>query len=163
MPELVQWLTSLPLSLAIRRIGWAIPLMQTVHILANGIVLSSVIMIDLRIWGIARSRTLAESTHRFIPWIWVAMGLMTVTGAGLILAAPRRTLLDPSFQVKMALTALAIPATLMLQAVLGRNHKGWDEKGAGLAAGFAAASLLILWIAVTFAGRGRWMVGILSR
>jgi hypothetical protein len=163
MPELVQWLTNLPLSLAIRKIGWVIPLMQTIHILANGIVLSSVIMIDVRMWGIARSRTLAESTHRFIPWVWAAMVLLTLTGAGLILAAPRRTLLDPSFQVKMILTALAIPATLLLQAVLGGNHKKWDEKGAGLAAGLAAAALLFLWIAITFAGRGRWMVGLVGR
>jgi hypothetical protein len=163
MPELVQWLTNLPLSLAIRKIGWVIPLMQTIHILANGIVLSSVIMVDLRMWGIARSRTLAESTHRFVPWVWAAMVLLTITGVGLILAAPRRTLLDPSFQVKMVLTALAIPATLLLQAVLGRNHKQWDENGAGLTAGVAAGGLLILWIAVTFAGRGRWIVGVLGR
>ena len=64
MQDLVQWLTSLPLGLTIRRSTWLIPLMQTLHILAIGMVLSSVIMIDLRVWGLSRSHTVGESAHR---------------------------------------------------------------------------------------------------
>ena len=50
MIAFVQSLQSTPLSLSVRRIGWLIPMMQTVHILANGLVLSAIIMIDLRVW-----------------------------------------------------------------------------------------------------------------
>jgi len=157
MGELVQWLSGLPLSLAIRRISWVIPLMQTLHILATGMILSSVIMVDLRIWGLSRSQTLVQSAHRFVPWIWSAMVLMLVTGVLLIIAAPRRTLLDSTFQVKMLLMALAIVATLAFQVALRRNHGRQDGRSAGWIAGFIAAATLILWIAVTVAGRGRWI------
>src|SRR5713101_8367745 len=103
MLELVSWLNSLPLSLTVRRTLWVIPLMQTIHILAIGMVLSSVIMMDLRVWGISLSQTLVQSAHRFAPWIWAAMVLLTVTGIVLVIGQPRRTLLDPTFQVKMLL------------------------------------------------------------
>src|SRR6266446_1814753 len=102
MVDLVAWLNSLPLSLTVRRTLWVIPLMSTIHILAIGTILSSVIMIDLRIWGVSRSQTLVQSAQRFAPWIWASMVLLTVTGIVLILGQPRRTLLDPTFQVKMA-------------------------------------------------------------
>src|SRR4051794_3929385 len=101
MAEFVSWLAATPLNLTLRKISWLIPLLQTAHILAIGAVLSSIIMIDLRIWGVSRSHTLVQSAHRFMPWVWFAMLLLTVTGILLIIAAPRRTLIDPTFQVKM--------------------------------------------------------------
>src|SRR4051794_4425633 len=92
------WLQGHPMSLSVRRTLWLIPLMQTIHLLAIGMILSSIIMIDLRIWGMGRSHTLVQSAHRFGPWIWAAMVVLTLTGIVLILGQPRRTLLDPTFQ-----------------------------------------------------------------
>jgi hypothetical protein len=157
MGELILWLNALPLSLAIRKIGWVIPLMQTVHILATGMILSSIIMIDLRVWSRARSQPFAESAHRFVPWIWAAMVLLTITGIGLIMASPRRTLLDPSFGVKMWLMGVALAATLGFQIAIRYSHKRWDRVGASWTAGFAGAAILMLWVAVTVASRGRWI------
>ena len=62
--DLVAWLNTLPFGLTVRRTLWVIPLMSTIHILAIGMVLSSVIMIDLRIWGVSRSQTLVQSGRR---------------------------------------------------------------------------------------------------
>ncbi|MEA2906447.1 MAG: hypothetical protein QOI12_3834 [Alphaproteobacteria bacterium] len=160
MAEIVAWIAGLPLSLAIRRIGWITPLMQTLHILANAMVLSSVIMIDLRVWGLARSHTLVQSAHRFMPWVWAAMVMLTVTGIVLILVAPRRTLPDPTFQVKMLLMAVAMAATAVLQiAVRRQGAAGACDAGAHKMTVVIAAAALLLWIAVTFAGRGRWIAG----
>jgi hypothetical protein len=150
----------------IRASSWVIPLLQTIHILAIGMILSAVVMIDLRIWGLSRSQTLGQLCHRFVPWIWAAVVLLTVTGAGLILAATaRRTpLLDPTFQVKMLLMALAMAATLILQFAWLRDGAGGDGRGGTRAAAAVAASaMLVLWIAVTLAGRSRWMMSLLPR
>jgi hypothetical protein len=162
MRDLVVWLNALPLSLAIRRIGWVIPLMQTVHILATGMLLSSIIMIDLRVWSRARSQTFAENAHRFVPWIWAAMVLLTVTGVGLMMAASRRALLDPTFGVKIWLMAAALAATLGFQIVIRYRHKRWDHAGAGWTAGLAGAAILMLWVAVTVASRGRWIGNVIT-
>src|ERR1700757_4973443 len=118
MGELVQWLNALPLSSAIRKISWVIPLTQTIHILATGMMLSSIIMVDLRIWGRARSQTFGQTARRFVPWIWSAMVLLTVTGVLLMMGAPRRTLLDPTFTAKLQLMTAALAATVVLQIAL---------------------------------------------
>jgi len=150
-----------PLSQNIRRTLWVIPLMSTIHILAIAMIMSSVIMMDLRAWGVSRSQTLAQSAHRYAPWIWTGMVLLTITGIALVLGAPPRrpSLLDPSFQVKMALMLVAMVVTVGFQIAIVRNSVAWStEQSARLVVGVLATLTLILWIAVTFAGRGRWMV-----
>jgi uncharacterized membrane protein len=159
MLELIAWLTGLPLSLAIRRSTWLIPLAQTIHILAVGVVMSSVFMMDLRAWGYARSQTLAQSAHRFGPWIWAAMVPMIATGIALVLAAPRRTLLDPAFQVKILLMPIAIALTIALQMAMRRTRV--EAASAGPITAVIAAAALLLWLVVTLAGRGRWIGNIL--
>jgi hypothetical protein len=163
MGDLIQWLNALPLSLAMRKISWAIPLTQTVHILATGMILSSVIMIDLRIWGVSRSQTFVESARRFVPWIWSGMVLLTLTGVLLMMGTPRRTLLDPTFTVKLQLIGAALAATLVFQIALRYRHKRWDERGAGWTAAVVGAAILMLWVAVTVASRGRWIGNAVSQ
>ena len=150
MIAFVQWLQSTPASLAVRQSSWLIPLMQTLHILANGLVLSAIIMIGLRVWG-SRVEPLGDRLRRLVPWLWAAMGVLTATGVVLILSTPRRTLLDKTFQVKMLIMAIAIAATLVLAAMLRRASP------AGRIAGTLAAATLLLWLSVTLAGRGRWI------
>ena len=163
MGDLIQWLNALPLSLAMRKISWAIPLTQTVHILATGMILSSIIMIDLRIWGVSRSQTFVESARRFVPWIWSGMVLLTLTGVLLMMGTPRRTLLDPTFTVKLQLIGAALAATFVFQIALRYRHKRWDERGAGWTAAVVGAAILMLWVAVTVASRGRWIGNAISQ
>lgn len=156
LPELVNWIAALPLGAFFRRISWIIPLMQTLHILAVAMIMSSVVMIDLRLWRRAGSHTVQESRRRFVPWIWVGMAVLTVSGIVLITIAPRRMLLDPAFQAKMILMTIAIAMTLLVQfAVRPDGHSRF--RGAGVLGGAA----LVVWLCVTFAGRGRWIPGVL--
>jgi len=152
MIAFVQWLQSTPASLAVRQSSWLIPLVQTLHILANGLVLSAIIMIGLRVWG-SRVEPLGDRLRRLLPWLWTAMGVLTATGLVLILSTPRRTLLDKTFQVKMLIMAVAIAATIALAAMLRRA----SPDGSGRIAGTLAAATLLLWLSVTLAGRGRWI------
>jgi len=155
MITFVQWLQGTPISLGVRQISWLIPLMQTLHILANGLVLSAIIMLDLRVWGRSRAEPVAERARRMLHWLWAAMGLLTTTGLVLILGTPRRTLLDKTFQVKMLILAAAIAATVALALMLRRATP--DGASAGRMAGTLAAATLLLWLSVTLAGRGRWI------
>jgi hypothetical protein len=159
MIAFVQWLQGSPWSLAVRQVSWLIPLMQTLHILANGLVLSAIIMIGLRTWG-SRAEPIGDRVRRLLPWLWAAMGVLTATGLVLILSTPRRTLLDKTFQVKMLIMAVAIVATLTLAAMLRRAAP--DGVSAGRVAGTLAAATLLLWLSVTFAGRGRWIANLLG-
>src|SRR4249920_2713329 len=115
MLELAAWLQSLPFGKALRQLDWLVPWLQIVHILANGLILSAVIMIGMRAWGISRSQASVAMARRFQPWIWAGMVVLTVSGILLILYAPRRLLTDLSFQVKMVAMVAAMVATFALQ------------------------------------------------
>ena len=76
-----QWLSQTPMSLAIQTHEWAIPSIQSIHIVAIGIVLTSVFMMDLRILGWAgRDQSLLETAARFGPWLSGALCVLLATG-----------------------------------------------------------------------------------
>jgi cytochrome bd-type quinol oxidase subunit 2 len=160
MADLAQWLTGLPLGVMMRRLHWLFPLLQTMHILATGLVMSATIMISLRLWRVSKTQSIAARAHRYLPWIWWSLVVLTLTGAALIVGNPR-SLRDPALPVKLW---LLVPATAVTIA-LGLMMRGGDafEKRAGrhLAMSVAAAATLMLWLAITFLGRGRWIFNFL--
>ena len=159
MAELSQWVGSLPISLAMRRITWLVPMLQTVHILSIGIVLSSVVMINLRLWGASRSGTAIARSERFMPWMWTALAIATLTGIALMFGAPR-SWRDGAFVAKLYMMAAATLATVALPIMLRRNDCG--GKDAGMAAQLVGIAALMLWLGATLAGRGRWIAGALG-
>ena len=167
MAELAAWLTSLPWGQALRRLNWLAPWLQIIHILANGLIISAVVMIDLRVWGLSRSLATAAMARRFQPWIWGALAVLTVSGILLMLYTPRRSLADIAFQTKMWTMGLAIVATLALAWVM-RPGSGPDAGAAEAAdvstpARLLATLTLVLWVVVTLAGRGRWFALMMTR
>ena len=164
MVELASWLASLPLGQALRRLHWLAPWLQVVHILANGMILSAVVMIDMRLWGISRALASTAMARRFLPWIWGALALLTISGILLTLYTPRRSIADVTFQAKMVLMGLAIVVTGALLTVL----PGGEESAPGTLPSRVVPRLfgtltLVLWVAVTLAGRGRWFTLLLMR
>ena len=152
MIDLMRWIASLPLSQMIRKSTWLIPFMQTLHILATGMLLASVILIALPIWGYSDTEPASERTRRFMPWMWASVVLLTLTGIGLVLGTPR-TVTDPALQTKMLMMGPAILATVVIALLLRPGNK------TRAAASVLATVSLVLWVGVTFAGRGRWISG----
>ena len=163
MVELASWLASLPFSQALRKLNWLVPWLQIIHILANGVILSAVVMIDMRVWGISRSQASIAMARRFQSWIWAGLVLLTVSGILLILYAPRRMLTDITFQVKMVVMGLAIAATVALLALRSERETTDGRAGRHVLASMLAGLTLLLWVGVTFAGRGRWLALMLIR
>jgi hypothetical protein len=149
------WLASTPVSVFIQNVLWIIPAVQTVHILAIAVVMSSVAMIDLRIFGLAgRGDTMGQTADRYVPWIWTALAVLAVTGVTLITGEPVRSLVNPAFQLKMALMLAAIIVTTVFQVTVRRNARFWDLSPASApAARVMALATLFLWFAIAIAGR----------
>lgn len=137
-------------SMVLQETLWAIPAIQSVHILALCVVLASMAMLSLRMMGVAGRRdTLDESARRFLPPTWWALVVMLLSGALLVLAEPARELLNPAFAVKMVLVVAAVISALLL----GRTLRRAAGSGAGLK--LAGLGFLVLW--VTIAVLGRWI------
>jgi hypothetical protein len=149
------WLAATPASQTIQTIEWIIPAVQTVHILAVGLVMSSILMLDLRLLGLgAANQSLAAVAQRLLPFVWWSLPVLLATGATLIVAEPSRALENPVFVLKMCLLATAIAVTLLCQMPLRRNAAFWELSAARRRAARSVALVsLPLWVAIIFAGR----------
>ncbi len=149
------WLASTSLSQAIQTTEWIIPATQTVHIVAVAAVVTSALMIDLRLFGIRwQDQAVAAVTRRFVPFIWWALPVLLATGTVLIIAEPARALQNPVFLLKMALLLGAIGITLACQMPLRRDARFWEvSQGRRRAAQAIAAISLPFWVGIVFAGR----------
>jgi uncharacterized membrane protein len=149
------WLERTPLSAAIQNVDWIIPVGQIIHILCLSVVLSSAVLLDFRVMGLAARRvSIPDMARRFLPWIWTALVLMVLSGTVLIIGEPRRDLLNPAFQIKMILLLAAVAMTLMFHVSIRRSARIWDEDRKGnLSVRLAAAATLSLWIGIAICGR----------
>jgi uncharacterized membrane protein len=150
-----KWLAATSLSETIQTIEWIIPAVQTVHILAVAAVMSSVLMIDLRLLGLgARALSIESTAKRFLPFIWWPLPVLLVTGATLIIAEPSRALQNPVFVLKMGLLIVAVIVTLTCQIPLRHDAAFWDRSASRRrAASLIAIASLPLWVGIVFAGR----------
>jgi uncharacterized membrane protein len=146
------WLSSTPISNTFQTVVWVIPMVQSVHILAIAAVMSSVLLVDLRLLGlVGRSQPLAAVGRRYLPWIWWSLAVLLASGAILITAEPRRDLLNAVFQAKMALLVLAMSVTAVVQKIA---HEPGELSPRLRQAAFAAAVVsLLAWTAIVACGR----------
>jgi hypothetical protein len=153
LSEFCKWLAATSLSQTIQTTGWIIPALQTIHILSVAVVFSSAILVDLRIWRLLeRDVPVPEVARRFLPTIWPVLLILLTTGSLLIIGEPRRSLLNSTFYLKMALLAVAIVLTAGLQRSISSSPNSWD--GARRMAGrFAASVSILVWCGILFAGR----------
>ena len=155
MHRFVDWLSQTPLSLAIQTREWIIPTIQSVHIVAIAVVMGSVFMIELRIWGWAgRDQTVSETTARFGPWLIGALGVLLVTGAVMVIGEPERELLALSFWLKMSLVAVGTIVAIAFQRAVERRDRAWEPAIVDRRLIKAAAFVvLLIWLGVIVLGR----------
>jgi hypothetical protein len=153
--EFCKWLAATPLSDSIQTVGWVIPTLQTIHILSVAVLFSSAILVDLRIWRLSqRDVPLADVARRFLPTIWPVLLILFLTGSLLIVGEPRRSLLNTTFYLKMALLAAAVTLTVALQWPLSSAPEFWDKnRWRRLMARCAATLSILVWCGIIFAGR----------
>ncbi|MGA2817891.1 MAG: DUF6644 family protein [Xanthobacteraceae bacterium] len=153
--DFCRWLAATPLSNTIQTTGWIIPTLQTIHILGVAVLFSSAIVVDLRVWRLLqRDVPLPDVARRFLPAIWPVLLVLLITGTLLIVGEPRRSLLNSTFYLKMALLVLALMLTGGLQWSLSSAPQFWDkDRGRRMAGQFAATVSILVWCGIIFAGR----------
>ncbi|WP_174285039.1 DUF6644 family protein [Sphingomonas bacterium] len=148
------WLSQTHLSSAIADRFWAVPTLQSIHIVAIGIVMSSIALLDLRLAGfLGREQSMRDLTLRFYPWIWGALAVLVVTGLLQIMAEPGRELLNWIFWTKMGLIVGAVLFTAPVRRLL--EDCRFRDLSAGKRAVVRTCALLSLamWMMVLICGR----------
>jgi|SRR5579863_7286866 uncharacterized membrane protein len=153
--DFAKWLGATSLSHAIQTAGWIIPALQTIHILAIAVLFFSAVIVDLRLWGaLQRDVGLGDVGRRFLPVIWPTVLVLLVSGSFLIIAEPRRSLLNTTFYLKMTLLAFALVLTVVLQWSLSAKPEFWEKgRHRRITARVAATLSILLWCGIIFAGR----------
>ena len=69
-----------PLGSTIAQSTWMFPTIETVHVIALSIVFGSIVVVDLRLIGVAsRDRSVTALTKQLLPWTWAAFALAAVS------------------------------------------------------------------------------------
>lgn len=155
--QICNWLEATALSHALQNISWAVPVIQTIHILGIATVVSSMGMLGLRLLGMAgRQQTIKAVGARFLPWMWRALVVMAISGVLLIIAEPKRALPNTAFQTKMIMLVGVLAVSLFIQHSIVKTDSRW-ERGEPLhtsvVAKAAGLTILIAWVGIVVAGR----------
>jgi hypothetical protein len=153
-PTFLLWVQDHPIS---QHIGftWWFPLLESIHVLAIGFVVGSILMVDLRLLGVAAAAYAASLiTRELVPWTWGAFVVAVITGIGMFMTRATAYVENPAFQIKFILLILACANMAVFQFRTFRGIVYWDV---GVApppgARIAGAASLLLWAGVVLAGR----------
>lgn len=153
--EFSLWVTDWPFAIWLQSNFLAIPGVQTLHILAIAVLFSSVLMLNMRVWGYTgKDQPLAAAYQRFAPWSWWATLFLVVSGIVLLISEPVRNMVNAVFWIKMGFLAVAVAASLIFQqAVRVRLAGGGAAAEANASLKVGAVVLTLLWCAVIMGGR----------
>ncbi len=154
MEHFITWLAATKASADIQNIVWVIPAVQSIHILAVSVVMSSVLLLNLRLLGIiGGGEPMDAFTRRYLPWVCVALVVLLLTGSILIVGEPNRDLDNGTFWIKMSLLALAVVITFILEGPVTRNSQFWEGSPRRHVARLLAVAALGCWVGIVLCGR----------
>ena len=150
MPSIVStfaWLEGLAWTTALRESPFGYPLIETSHVACIVVFAGLVIMMDLRLVGLAFTNApLAQIQRRLFPWQMATFVPSTATGILLFCVDPLRYYRNVFFLAKLVLLALAGLNALAFHLKTYRRAEGWDEDPQVTAiARLTGAASLLLW------------------
>lgn len=125
---------------------FAFPGILAAHTIGLGLLAGLNAALDLRLLGAARGIP-TEAFTRFLPVMWLGLGLNVLTGIALLIAYPTKALTNPVFYLKLMFIAVAL---VILRSILRRT--GMPGPASVHVRVLAVASLLA-WASAIAAGR----------
>lgn len=152
--DFASWLQSTTPSVTIQTVTWIVPLTQSVHILTIGVVFVSILLVALRVLGVAGTdERIGLVADRFGPVIGYGLVVMATTGAVLVVGEPLRQFLALSFWLKMGLLVVAVASGWLFLKALGSARSADAPTGVPRTAKAAAIATLALWACIIYLGR----------
>ncbi len=153
--ELLEWIDGTQLAETIRGSEFIFPALETFHVIAVGLVLGSIAIVDMRLVGLAaHHRAISEVSHDMLPWTWVAFIAATVFGVLLFAGTPIKYVAMPFFDIKILLIVLAGINMVVFEYVTSKSKAEWDSMPTPpLAVRLTGALSLAFWVSVLLCGR----------
>jgi hypothetical protein len=151
--ELLLWLEGTAIANAIRTSIWMYPAFESAHYVGIALLVGGIMVIDLRLLGFAQRLPIAP-VMGLLPWVFAGFLINLVTGTLMFIYGATSYGTSWLFWYKMGLILVAGGNALLFKLVAGRSGGAWMRSGEVPVAVKAIATLsLVLWVAVTAAGR----------
>jgi len=143
------------LATRIRDALWLFPLIESTHVIGLSLVFGTILIIDLRLLGIASThRSFKQMASDILKWTWAAFALTALTGSLMFITNARVYYHNFYFRMKMLMLVLSGVNILIFELTAGRTIHRWDNNPSAPRAGKTAAALsLAMWISIIIAGR----------
>lgn len=153
--EFFAWLETTAIADAIRTYRWMYPAFETAHYIGLALVVGGIMLIDLRLLGIAKTLPL-RSMIGLLRWVWIGFVINAVSGSLIFIYGATNFASSGAFQLKMILMMLAGINALIFTLAAARSGDAWLDSGSVplVIKGVATASF-VLWLGVVTTGR--WM------
>jgi hypothetical protein len=135
-----EWCGNTWLGTTVRDTVWAFPVIETFHLLALAVLLGTVLIVNLRAFGVGTRELEPELESQLEPWMKVSLAVLILSGIPMFLSEPMKCYESVSFPIKIGLLLTAILWHFTIQ-------RKWKGK---LTAGFS----ILLWAGIGIAGKG---------
>ena len=133
----------------------AMPVVEATHVLAALLLFGTVLIVDLRLLGLAdSSRSVTRLTRETLPLTWLAFGISVVTGSLMFTTSAQTYFANTAFQLKALALFGAGLNMLLFQLFTAHGMATWtQDKPVPRAARAAGLVSMLLWAAVVLLGR----------
>ena len=153
--EYFRWLNETPLSLYLRNSDYPFFVIETIHILALGFSVGTIIWVDLHLIGLSmRRERVSDVVAQFERPAVAGFVAMFISGFLLFLAEPLKAYITTAFRLKMVMLIFAGVNVRYFRSKVYPDVAEWDETIAlpwrARMVGFVS---MTLWLAIIIAGR----------
>ena len=150
----MQAIEASPVARWMREALWAYPAVEAIHILALGLVVGSIVIVDIRLLGLSREVSVSRLARHALPWTVGAFVVAMTTGLLMFTAHAEDFLTNRVFALKMGLLLAAGVNAGILHTGPWRSIAQWDTGAMPPASVRLSAALsIVVWICVVACGR----------
>jgi hypothetical protein len=131
------------------------PTIETIHVIALVTVLGTIMIMDLRMIGVAsRDVAVTQLSKDTLPWTWAGFVLAAITGSLLFVSKATSYVANPYFLWKLVMLSLAGINMMYFHFITYRTVEHWDlDPSVPKMVKVAGGLSLLFWLAVVFFGR----------
>jgi hypothetical protein len=153
--ELISYFEDSGLADNIRENDVLFPLIESVHVLSICLVVGSILVVDLRLLGLASiNRPVSRITSGILPLTWSAFAVAVASGFLLFISNATKYLENGYFVAKIFLICAAGLNMAIFHAIGAKDLPRWEGEAAlPLPARLAGGLSILLWVSVVTCGR----------
>jgi hypothetical protein len=149
----IDWIENSALGIWMIDSLWAYPIILSTHAVGMSIVVGTIVMLDLRLLGYAKTAPISSFKSMFVV-TWLGVTLNLLSGIALFCSDPAQFLFHPVFLTKIALMISGVVSFYFLWRELGKYYvaAGVEIESSGKIK-LLAHLTLIIWFTVIVSGR----------